>query len=238
MNLLQEFLHEFAKIDSLSDGVIKLLHAVDSLEENLMPHLLDSSNPQRNCKKWKVMKEIEPVVVELVKQKVEQLDIIAGRLMEGEDWTPVSANDQISRSAVELQNLLMDSAGSMFEIDVPIPVHAVDLYLNCFADVVRKYGEYTAAGLGNESDLIPPLPATTRFKKEIASAAEKAEGPVVSRMPSHKRLASKVKDIMREPVTVAIVPPITDAKKYDQISTFTLPNLLLRVNSLQFLKER
>lgn len=215
-----------------------MLHAVENLEGILLPHMVKVDGSPSPCTPWNVLTAVGPVIIEIVRGQVSQLSLIAGRLLEGEEWVSASESEPVSHSAVELKQLLFASVGSLFEMQLPIPKEAVIMLLQCFNAEATKYGEATIAGLGERSEMIPPLPARTRYKKELATAAEDAEAIVTPRKSSLKRFKGIMKEKTKEVPAVSVVQDISESKAYERISQMTTWNLLVRVNSLHFVKER
>lgn len=233
----QELLPQLQKLDSLPNDVISMLQAVDDLEGILLPHMIRADGSPSPCTPWNVLTAVAPVIIEIVRSKVSQLHLIAGRLLEGEEWVSASESEPVSHSAVELKQLLFTSLGALFDMDLPVPKQAVLILLQCYKDEITKYGESVIAALGDRDEMIPPLPARTRYKKDLAKIAEESEAIVTPRKHSLKRFGVIKKEKTKE-ASVSVVQDISESKAFHRVSQMTTWNLLVRVNSLHFMKER
>ncbi|GMH42089.1 hypothetical protein BSKO_10008 [Bryopsis sp. KO-2023] len=230
----QELLPELHKLTTLPEEAVAMLHAVDALEKSLLTHIDEGVDENASRPKvWDVMALVEPIIINSVKQKLNQVGDFVDRLVEGEDWEPVSKIEPVSRSAVEVKKLLVDYSMALFKLDLTFPRKAIDELLAGFELQLVAYAKATVKGLGSRDLLTPPLPQKTRYKKDMADLAERQE----SASKRATSFVSKMKDKIRDPAIVPVVPKTTDSKDYERISKITLSSMLVRINSLHFLQK-
>eukprot|EP00803_Ostreobium_quekettii_P010118 evm.model.scf_379.4 EVM.evm.TU.scf_379.4 scf_379:34745-39238(-) len=222
------------KLDSLDPEIIRMCKAADRLEQQI---LSQCSDEQEDLKLWGTMDVVRPHLFRWVSEQMKVLFSWRKRLMEGEDWEPVSASNMVARSAVEFKKLLTDSVGALFALDLPIPRQVVLTLLNSFDQVLAGYGEGVVEDLGSAKDLVPPLPAMTRYKKDVAADAVQGDGVQVKPSTGVSKVGKKLTTYFKEPLVVPVVVPIESEPRYMAMSSLSLNSLVVRINSLQFIRE-
>ncbi len=81
-----------------------------------------------------------PLLYEWVGEKLQQLREWRARLMEREDWQPVTKQQPCGRSALELVRMCLQTVDSLFEMRLQLPAELVRTMLLGVDESITKYG--------------------------------------------------------------------------------------------------
>eukprot|EP00803_Ostreobium_quekettii_P002852 evm.model.scf_168.3 EVM.evm.TU.scf_168.3 scf_168:17511-22818(+) len=226
-------LHQLGSSRVLDPEFIRMCKAADELEQQLLGNCAEE---REGLKLWDTMGVVQPHLFRWVNEQMKMLSSWRKRLMEGEDWEPVSATSMVPRSAVEFKKLLTDTVVALFALELPIPMQVIFMLLNSFDEILTSYGQGVVNDLGPLSDLVPPLPPMTRYKKDLAVGAVQGDGGQ-AKLSGLSKVSKKLTTYFKDPGVVPVVPQIEAEPAHNFVSTLTLNRLVVRINAMQFLRD-
>ncbi|CAD7703368.1 unnamed protein product, partial [Ostreobium quekettii] len=228
------YLPSLRKLEGLDVDTIGMCKAADGLEKAIVDRC---GAGLKDLELWGTNDVIRPHLFKWVDQQMQVVHCWRKRLIEAEDWKPLSTSNTVSRSAVEFMKILMDSVRALFALDLPIPRQVILTLMNNIDQALQGYGLDVVHGIGPAKDLIPPLPPLTRFKKRSSTGTAQGDEVPVKRGMGVTRRVKKLKAYLKEQLLEPAVPSIGAEPNYKFVSGLTVNSLVVRVNSLQFIRD-
>ncbi|KAK9853634.1 hypothetical protein WJX84_004098 [Apatococcus fuscideae] len=116
-----------------------------------------------------------PLLFHWVQSQLAQLGAWTSRILESESWQPISPSRLLSRSAIEIVKIATETIEGLFGMQLPLPVDLVRCLTEGIDAVLQRYAKAVQEQVGSPDVYIPPPPALTRYKKDLAAKAEASE---------------------------------------------------------------
>ncbi|WIA21715.1 hypothetical protein OEZ85_000881 [Tetradesmus obliquus] len=124
---------------------------------------------------WDVPMQLQPVLAAWVHKQISGFELWVARQLQQESWQPLAPGQPHSASARELRRIVMESLDALFELGLPLPAAVVGMHMEGVDGMMQRYLAGILERLGPWAALVPPLPALTRYKREVAVKQEEAE---------------------------------------------------------------
>eukprot|EP00249_Psilotum_nudum_P000098 c10358_g1_i1 orf=430-3825(+) len=201
-------------VSNLTDDVAAVLSAADGLEEYLKGLVLTVSD-EGNDSYWQAMVpyEVEVVASNLIMEWVNiqlksVLDKVEKAIIE-ENWDAVSNEQWLGNSIIEVLRIMQETVDQFFGLKLPMRAPILRSLVNGLDNALQLYANRAFGQLGNLTDLIPPTPKLTRYKKETVVNAFSKKKPVEPKLLAEMRTSD--------------------------INRFTISKLCICLNSLHYL---
>ena len=234
----QELKPVLYELKNIPEDVVRMLKSADALEVVLMKEISHEPSTASSVVPWNVMDAISELLFHWVETQLHKIKEWRERLVQEETWQPKSTTNPLSASAVEYRRLLEESIALVFSLDLNFPENLVDKFVSGLAIALKSYADSTMSDIRGEEGirlLIPRVPELTRYKKELADSAALKESSADSK--PHKR-HSRLKSILLDSSVTRMVPLIEESENYQWFNNLKINTLIVRINSLHFLRER
>ncbi|KAK9849672.1 hypothetical protein WJX84_011250, partial [Apatococcus fuscideae] len=124
---------------------------------------------------WDTLHRMAPLLFHWVQSQLAQLGAWTSRILESESWQPISPSRLLSRSAVEIIKIATETVEGLFAMQLPLPVDLVRCLTEGIDSILQRYAKAVQEQAGSPDVFIPPPPALTRYKKDLAVKAEALE---------------------------------------------------------------
>ncbi|CAH9064747.1 unnamed protein product [Cuscuta epithymum] len=215
-NELKQFV---SGITELTPDAVQVLRAADKLEKDLVQIAVEDSVDSDDGGKA-IIREMPPfeaegtianMVRDWIKLRTDRLKEWVDRCLQQEGWSPPANEEGYALSVIELLRIMDETLDAFFQL--PIPMHP-SLLPDLMAGIDRCLEYYvtkTKSGCGSRSTYIPTMPALTRCTTGTKlSVWKKRDKPIIA-----QRRNSQV------------------ATMNGDSSSFGMPQLLVRINTLQ-----
>ncbi|KAL1834842.1 hypothetical protein ACET3Z_004493 [Daucus carota] len=211
---LKPFLEQ---VSSLSDEVKLVLPAVGSLEHGLT--LLFSSTCKANesrsfssleLDRYQVGKFSRPIILEWVIAQHARILEWTGRILDLEDWEPLSYQQKHSSSAVEVFRIIEETVDQFFGLRLPLDITHLQALLSIIFHTLDSYLHKVCSHIVDKHHLYPPVPPLTRYKEAVF--------PVIK-----KKVVENV--LLEEEINGNLVE-------------LTVSKLCIRLNTLQYIQKQ
>eukprot|EP00210_Caulerpa_lentillifera_P008196 g7826.t1 len=226
------------ELKTIPNEVVNMLKSADLLEGALMREISQDKIVSKSVSPWNVMEAISDVLSSWVDAQLRRIRDWQERLIEKETWQPQSDHAPLAASALELKRLLEESVTLVLSMDLYFPENLVENFVSGISRFIQSYAEATLRDIDGEKGtqlLVPPVPSPTRYKKDLADSAAQKEIRADTGKPTKKH--SRFKSIMKDPDIVKTVPLIEDSDYYPWFNNLKMNTLIVRINSLYFLKQ-
>lgn len=236
----QELKPVLYELKAIPEDVVQMLKTADELEAFLFREIQHDANLAKSIVLWNVMDAISELLFSWIDLQLHKIKEWRERLCHEELWQPTSVATALSASAVEFKRLLEESIALVFSLNLNFSEDLVSKFIKGLADALKAYGKTTMNDIRGQEGirlLIPSIPEPTRYKKELADAAAQKE----ERSMETKSLKrhSRLKSILGDPsLTTKMVPLVEDSENYQWFNNLKTNTLIVRINSIHFLKER
>lgn len=128
-------------------------------------------------RRWDLATPLQGAMLQWVGGQLSNMNTWVARALQTEKWRPMGAGpgSAHSVSSVEVARMTGEALDALFAMDVPLPAQVPRALLAGMDAVLRKYATHVIDMLGAISRLIPPVPPTTRYKKDVVVKQETAE---------------------------------------------------------------
>ena len=235
----QELKPVLYRLDAIPDQVVQMLKAADELEAVLLLDSDEEGSISSSIVPWNVMEAIGDLLANWVETQLHKIKEWRERLSHEETWQPQSEQVPVASSALELKRLLGESITLAFSLDLTFPPELVDLFVAGVARNLEEYSNTTMNDIRGEDGsklLVPKVPEMTRYKRELAESAVQKEQRSLDAKPNRRH--SRFKSILLDAGVTKMVPLIADSENYQWFNNLKINTLIVRINSLYFLKER
>ena len=158
-------------ITNLTKSVAATIHASVDLEAELLAEI--ESFDEEPPAPWSALERITPLLHIWARTQVSNMYDWLDRIMGKEDWSPViQQRGATARSAVDILKVMEDAIHTLFDLGLAIPSSVVKSLMEGMDAVLTKYCKLAIVAIGSADSLVPPTPPLTRFKKDLAEAAE------------------------------------------------------------------
>lgn len=223
-------------VNYLTKSVAATIHASVDLESELMAEMAAhaggaAGTTQQLPPPWGAVQRITPLLHNWAQQQVSNMYGWLDRIMAEEDWSPVvQQRGATSRSAVEVLKVMDDAVDTLFGMGISVPASSVNALVDGMDAVLQKYCKMSLASVGTADSLVPPAPPLTRFKKDLAEAAE------VEAMGGSSGIKSVTNKVNAALVT-SWLPSLTQEQQ-SRILGVTYDTLVVRANSMYYLATK
>jgi len=234
----QELKPVLYELKSIPEDVVQMLKAADELESVLMREIAHEASISRSVVPWNVMDAISELLFNWVDAQLDKIKEWRERLCQEEAWQPQSTTTPVSASALEFKKLLEESITLVFSLDLTFPDDLVNKFVAGLAAAMGAYAKTTMNDIRGEEEcrlLVPRLPELTRYKKDLAENAALKEERSLEAKPNKRH--SRLKSILADFSVTKMVPLIEDSENYQWFNSLKTSTLVVRINSLHFLKE-
>ncbi|KAL8150447.1 hypothetical protein V2J09_020255 [Rumex salicifolius] len=151
-----------------------------------------------------------PLVLDwVISQHTHILDWI-GRAFNLENWEPLSSQQKLALSVVEVFRMIEETIAQFFGLNLPVNITHLQALLSVTFHSLDAYLTKAVNQLVEKSSLYPHAPSLTRYEEMMV--------PIV-----RKKL---------------IEPTSLDEKVADSLNNFTLPKLCIRLNTVNYIKNQ
>ncbi|KAL8061867.1 hypothetical protein ABFX02_02G110600 [Erythranthe guttata] len=198
--------------EHLTEDVVSVFPAADSLEQNLISVITstcEEGSADSYLKKLNLYK-IEIVsgtlVLRWVNSQLARISAWVERVIQQENWAPVSAQQRHGSSIVEVYRIIEETVDQFFALKVPMRPGELSSLFRGIDNAFQVYTRHVLDSLADKEDIIPPVPPLTRYRKE-----------------------SGIKAFVKKELTDSRLP---DVRKSTDINVLTTPTLCVQLNTL------
>ena len=162
------------QVNNLTKSVAATIHSSVDLEAELLAEVAaNGGGTVPPPHPWGAIQRLTPLMHTWAQAQVKNMHGWLERIVAEEDWTPVGqARGATSRSVVEIIKAMEDSVETLFGLGITVPASVVRTLTDAIDGVLQKYSATVMADLGSADSLMPLPPPQTRYKKDLADAAE------------------------------------------------------------------
>ncbi|KAL4439477.1 hypothetical protein ABPG77_008806 [Micractinium sp. CCAP 211/92] len=219
-------------VNGLTKSALEAIRAAMALEELLLEECAASGG--QPPPPWGTLERLSPLLYTWAQGQISMLGGWMDRILAGEDWSRVSKQRAGgSRSVVETIKIMTETLEALFDMRLPIPpgvvrclTEGVDLAMQKYCDVVRNQ-------VGFPDALIPPRPPLTRYKRELAVAAEEAATSGATPTGQLSKMKSKMSDALNN----KWLPALGGTEEERRVMGLSYDSLVVRLNSVQHLLD-
>ncbi|KAL7120381.1 hypothetical protein ACP275_02G118800 [Erythranthe tilingii] len=198
--------------EHLTEDVVSVFPAADSLEQNLISVITstcEEGSADSYLKKLNLYK-IEIVsgtlVLRWVNSQLARISAWVERVIQQENWAPVSAQQRHGSSIVEVYRIVEETVDQFFALKVPMRPGELSSLFRGIDNAFQVYTRHVLDCLADKEDIIPPVPPLTRYRKE-----------------------SGIKAFVKKELTDSRLP---DVRKSTDVNVLTTPTLCVQLNTL------
>eukprot|EP00245_Coleochaete_scutata_P015380 TRINITY_DN6828_c0_g6_i1.p1 TRINITY_DN6828_c0_g6~~TRINITY_DN6828_c0_g6_i1.p1 ORF type:complete len:662 (-),score=136.36 TRINITY_DN6828_c0_g6_i1:359-2224(-) len=202
-------------ISQLTEDVASVLPAADSLEQYLTDLLHQYAEEGRadTYQAKLVAYEVEVVsgtlIMRWVNVQLAKLSEWVERSLYNETWDPISHQLKYANSVVDVFRIIEETMDQFFGMNLPMRMNLLKPMLSGIDNALQLYSTRIISSLGSQDDLMSPLPALTRYKKDVATKLN---------------VPGKRKD-----------PRMPDERRANEINALTTTKLCIRLNTLHYI---
>ncbi|XP_047977693.1 protein unc-13 homolog [Salvia hispanica] len=200
--------------EHLTEDVVSVFPAADNLEQNLIAVITstcEEGTAEAYLKKLNLYK-IETVsgtlVLRWVNAQLARILAWVERVLQQENWSPVSAQQRHGSSIVEVYRIVEETVDQFFALKVPMRPGELRSLFRGIDSAFQVYTKHVVDSLADKEDIIPPVPILTRFRRE-----------------------SGIKAFVKKELTD---PRLPDVRKSNDINVLTTPTLCVQLNTLYY----
>ncbi|KAL4437302.1 hypothetical protein ABPG75_004441 [Micractinium tetrahymenae] len=222
-------------VNGLTKSALEAIRAAMSLEEVLLEECRESGT--QPPAPWGTLERLSPLLYTWTQGQISMLGGWMDRILAGEDWSRVSKQRAHgSRSVVETIKIVTETLEALFDMRLPIPAGVVRCLTEGVDLAMQKYCDFVRNQVGFPDALIPPRPPLTRYKRELAVAAEEQAAAVAAGATPTGQL-SKMKSKMSEALSGNWLPPLGATEEERRVMGLSYDSLVVRLNSVQHLLD-
>ncbi|KAK4410890.1 protein unc-13, partial [Sesamum angolense] len=200
--------------EHLTEDVVSVFPAADSLEQNLVAVITSTcqeGTAEAYLKKLNLYK-IETIsgtlVLRWVNAQLARISAWVERVIQQENWSPVSAQQRHGSSIVEVYRIVEETVDQFFALKVPMRPGELSSLFRGIDNAFQVYTKHVLDSLADKEDIIPPVPTLTRYRRE-----------------------SGIKAFVKKELTDARLPEV---RKSNDINVLTTPTLCVQLNTLYY----
>lgn len=216
-------------VTNLTKSVAATIHASVDLEAELLAEV--ETFDQEPPPPWSALERVTPLLHTWARAQVSNMYDWLDRIVGKEDWAPVvQQRGATARSAVEVLKVMEDAVHTLFDLGLAVPAGVVRSLMEGMDAVLTKYSKLAVAAIGSADSLVPPAPPLTRYKKDLAEAAE---SEAMGGSTGIKSVTNKVGAAL----VSSWLPDITKEEQ-QRIMPLLYDVLVVRANSMQHIAVR
>lgn len=203
------------RAEHLTEDTVSVFPAAESFEQYVMmviASVCGEDGVDIYCKQKLTLYQVENKSGTLVLRWVNsQLGRIIGwveRAIQPEVWDPISLQQRHGSSIVEVYRIIEETVDQFFALKVPMRIGELNSLCRGIDNAFQVYTHHVVEKIVNKEDLIPHVPALTRYRKE-----------------------SGIKSFVKKEVTDF---KLTDVRSSSQINVLSVPKLCVRLNTLYY----
>ncbi|KAK4414285.1 protein unc-13 [Sesamum alatum] len=200
--------------EHLTEDVVSVFPAADSLEQNLVAVITSTCQEgaaEAYLKKLNLYK-IETIsgtlVLRWVNAQLARISAWVERVIQQENWTPVSAQQRHGSSIVEVYRIVEETVDQFFALKVPMRPAELSSLFRGIDNAFQVYTKHVLDSLADKEDIIPPVPTLTRYRRE-----------------------SGIKAFVKKELTD---PRLPEVRKSNDVNVLTTPTLCVQLNTLYY----
>ncbi|KAJ0968899.1 hypothetical protein J5N97_021776 [Dioscorea zingiberensis] len=212
------------RADHLTEDVVSVFPAADSLEQYIMAVIANACGEDvldDYCRGKISPYQVENISGTLVLRWVNsQLTRILGwveRTIQQETWDPISPQQRHGISVVEVYRIIEETVDQFFALKVPMRVGELHCLYRGLDNALQVYTQHVVDRLVSKEDLIPPVPALTRYRKELGIRAFVADLRSTDERRSHQSVDLRLTN-----------------ERFHQIDALSTQSLCVRLNTLYY----
>ncbi|KAJ1692321.1 hypothetical protein LUZ63_009019 [Rhynchospora breviuscula] len=183
------------RAEHLTEDVVYVFPAADSLEQyilSIMASVVGDDGLDGICRQkisvYQVESKSSTLVLRWVNSQLDRIKAWVTRAAQQEVWDPISPQQRHGNSIVEVYRIIEETVDQFFGLKVPMRAEELYSLLRGLDNSFEIYTNLVTAGLVSKEELIPPVPALTRYKKEnVIKAFTKRETSIEARPLDDRR---------------------------------------------------
>ncbi|XP_038903224.1 protein unc-13 homolog isoform X2 [Benincasa hispida] len=174
---LKPFLKE---VSNLSDDVRSVLPAAYSLDRDLT-HLFTSASKEsrlspllkEDLEHYPIVQIAKPIILDWMIDQLEQTSEWTGRAFKLEDWEPISFQQNLAASVIEVFRIIEETVDQFFDLNLPMDITHLQALLSIVYHSLDGYLSGLLNQLVEKNCLYPPVPPLTRFVETTTTGKKK-----------------------------------------------------------------
>ncbi|KAJ4776201.1 plant/protein (DUF810) [Rhynchospora pubera] len=183
------------RAEHLTEDVVYVFPAADSLEQyilSIMASVVGDDGLDGICRQkislYQVESKSSTLVLRWVNSQLDRIKAWVTRAAQQEVWDPISPQQRHGNSIVEVYRIIEETVDQFFGLKVPMRAEELYSLLRGLDNSFEVYTNLVTADLVSKEELIPPVPALTRYKKEnVIKAFTKKESSIEARPLDDRR---------------------------------------------------
>lgn len=232
-----KFLPWLISVTGLTKSALEIIRAAVALEDGISVECRE-----RPLAPWGTMDRLSPLLYTWAQGQVGMLAAWMERSTGAEDWGRLTRQRSgCARSAVETLKMVTDTLEALFDMKLAVPPGVVRCLVEGADSALGRYAAFAALDVGSAEALIPTRPPLTRYKREIAVAAEEADNAaavdVQARAGGVGGRLRGVKGRLESAMSGSWLSPLGSTEDEARIMYTPLPTLVVRANSVQHVED-
>uniref|UniRef100_A0A0A0L2K3 MHD1 domain-containing protein n=2 Tax=Cucumis sativus TaxID=3659 RepID=A0A0A0L2K3_CUCSA len=174
---LKPFLKE---VSNLSDDVRSVLPAAYSLDRELT-HLFTSASKEsilspllkEDLEHYPIVQIAKPIILDWMIDQLEQTSEWTGRAFKLENWEPISFQQNLAASVIEVFRIIEETVDQFFDLNLPMDITHLQALLSIVYHSLDGYLSGLLNQLVEKNCLYPPVPPLTRFVETATTGKKK-----------------------------------------------------------------
>ncbi|XP_022152739.1 uncharacterized protein LOC111020389 isoform X3 [Momordica charantia] len=174
---LKPFLKE---VSNLSDDVRSVLPAAYFLDRDLT-HLFTSASKESRLSSllkedldhYPIVQIAKPIILDWMIDQLEQTSEWTGRAFKLEDWEPISFQQNLAASVIEVFRIIEETVDQFFDLNLPMDITHLQALLSIIYHSLDGYLSGLLNQLVEKNCLYSPVPLLTRFMETVAIGRKK-----------------------------------------------------------------
>ncbi|KAL8529284.1 hypothetical protein ACS0TY_006637 [Phlomoides rotata] len=200
--------------EHLTEDVVSVFPAAESLQQNLISVITstcEDGTAEAYLKKLTLYK-IEVIsgtlVLRWVNSQLTRISSWVERVIQQENWVSVSAQQKHGSSVVEVYRIVEETVDQFFALKVPMRPGELSSLFRGIDNAFQVYTKHVLDSIADKEDIIPPVPALTRYRRE-----------------------SGIKAFVKKEFTD---PKLHDVRWLSDVNVLTTPTLCVQLNTLYY----
>ncbi|XP_078152994.1 plant/protein (DUF810) isoform X1 [Carex rostrata] len=183
------------RAEHLTEDAVSVFPAADGLEQyimSVMASVVGDEGLDNICRQkitpYQVETKSSTLVLRWVNSQLDRIKAWVTRAAQQEAWDPISPQQRHGGSIVEVYRIIEETVDQFFGLKVPMRAEELYSLLRGVDNSFEIYTNLVTADLVSKLDLMPPVPALTRYKKEnVIKAFTKKESSIETRPLDDRR---------------------------------------------------
>ncbi|KAL0550296.1 hypothetical protein IC582_014804 [Cucumis melo] len=174
---LKPFLKE---VSNLSDDVRSVLPAAYSLDRELTRLFTSASKEsilspllKEDLEHYPIVQIAKPIILDWMIDQLEQTSEWTGRAFKLENWEPISFQQNLAASVIEVFRIIEETVDQFFDLNLPMDITHLQALLSIVYHSLDGYLSGLLNQLVEKNCLYPPVPPLTRFVETATTGKKK-----------------------------------------------------------------